>query len=296
MVTSHRNAAKAAARKLVSHVFIGLCALATAVAIVALFLILYSLFKQGIGGMNLHIFTMDTPAPDSDGGLRNVIVGSIEMCGTGMVIALVIGILAGTWLAEIGGDTPYGHVVRFLNDVLLSAPSILVGLFVYIVMVNPTIGTWHNPFSLGHYSGWAGAVALSLLAMPIVTRTTEDILNLQPNALREAGMAMGGSQFATIRKIIWKAAGAGLLTGGLLGFARISGETAPLLFTALGNNFLDFNMNNRMGALPVAMYNFALSPYDSWNKLAWAAALLVAISVLAINILGRWMARDRTHS
>lgn len=279
------NTARAARRKVVSAIFTGLCAVATLIALVALFLILYSLFKQGIGGMNLDIFTMDTPAPDSEGGLRNVIVGSIEMCGAAMALALVVGILAGTWLAEIGGDTPYGHVVRFLNDVLLSAPSILVGLFVYQLLVAPLHG----------YSGWAGAVALALLATPIVTRTTEDILNLQPNALREAGMAMGGSQFTTIRKIIWKAAGAGLLTGGLLGFARISGETAPLLFTALGNNFLDFNMANRMGALPIAMYNFALSPYDSWNKLAWAAALLVAAAVLLINIVGRWIARDQLN-
>jgi phosphate transport system permease protein len=286
MATAHRNSGKAAARKLASYIFTALCGLATLVAIGALFLILYSLFKQGIGGMNLHIFTMDTPAPDSDGGLRNVIVGSVEMCAAAMVMALVVGILAGTWLAEIGGDTPYGHIVRFLNDVLLSAPSILVGLFVYQILVAPLHG----------YSGWAGAVALALLATPIVTRTTEDILNLQPNALREAGMAMGGSQFVTIRKIIWKAAGAGLLTGGLLGFARISGETAPLLFTALGNNFLDFDMSHRMGALPIAMYNFALSPYDSWNKLAWAAALLVAVAVLIINIIGRWMARDTTHA
>jgi len=286
MAITHRNSGKAAARKLASGVFTLLCGLATVIALIALFLILYSLFKQGIGGMNLHIFTMDTPAPDSDGGLRNVIIGSIEMCAAAMVMALVVGVLAGTWLAEIGGDSAYGHVVRFLNDVLLSAPSILVGLFVYQMVVAPLHG----------YSGWAGAIALALLATPIVTRTTEDILNLQPNALREAGMAMGGSQFHTIRKIIWKAAGAGLLTGGLLGFARISGETAPLLFTALGNNFLDFDMSHRMGALPIAMYNFALSPYDSWNKLAWAAALLVAIAVLAINILGRWLARDTTQS
>jgi phosphate transport system permease protein len=283
MATTHRNSGKAAARKLMSGIFTILCGLATVVALIALVLILYSLFKQGIGGMNLQIFTMDTPAPGSPGGLRNVIVGSIEMCAAAMVMALIVGVLAGTWLAEIGGDSAYGHVVRFLNDVLLSAPSILVGLFVYQMVVAPLHG----------YSGWAGAIALALLATPIVTRTTEDILNLQPNALREAGMAMGGSQFHTIRKIIWKAAGAGLLTGGLLGFARISGETAPLLFTALGNNFLDFDMSHRMGALPIAMYNFALSPYDDWNKLAWAAALLVAIAVLAINILGRWMAREK---
>lgn len=286
MAPPHRNSGKTAARKLTSGIFTVLCGLATIIAIGALFLILYSLFTRGIGDLGPNIFTMDTPAAGSVGGLRNAIVGSIEMCGAAMVMALVVGILAGTWLAEIGGDTPYGHAVRFLNDVLLSAPSILVGLFVYQLLVAPFHG----------FSGWAGAVALALIATPIVTRTTEDILNLQPNALREAGMAMGGSQFVTIRKIIWKAAGAGLLTGGLLGFARISGETAPLLFTALSNNFLDFNMSHQQGSLPITMNNFALTPYDDLNKLAWTAALLVAIAVLIINIVGRWMARDKTHS
>jgi phosphate transport system permease protein len=286
MAIQHRNSGKAAARKLTSGIFTVLCGLATVIALIALFVILYSLFQQGIGGLNLNIFTMDTPAAGSVGGLRNAIVGSIEMCGAAMVLALVIGVLAGTWLAEIGGDTSYGHAVRFRNDVLLSAPSILVGLFIYQLLVAPLHG----------FSGWAGAVALALIATPIVTRTTEDILNLQSNALREAGMAMGGSQFVTIRKIIWKAAGAGLLTGGLLGFARISGETAPLLLTTLSNSFLDFDMSHPQASLPVTMNNFALTPYDDLNKLAWVAALLVAIAVLAINIIGRWMARDKSQS
>jgi len=284
---------RALRRKLANYVFVALCITATAIALCALGLILWSLFSQGIGGMNLAIFTQDTPAPDSPGGLRNAIIGSLLMCGVGMVFALVIGILAGTWLAEIGGDTPYGHVVRFLNDVLLSAPSILIGLFVYELLVVKKAGF---SIALGHFSGWAGAVALAILATPIVVRTTEDILNLQPNALREAGMALGSSQFTTIRKIIWKAAGAGLLTGGLLGFARISGETAPLLFTALSNQFFNADMSQPMASLPVSMFNFALSPYESWNKLAWAGALLVAVAVLAINILGRWLAREKQSS
>jgi phosphate transport system permease protein len=280
--------ARAVRRQIASQIFVVVCGIATLIALFALGLILYSLLKQGLGGLNLAVFTQDTPGPDSAGGLRNAIIGSIMMCGVGMLIALGVGILAGTWLAEIGGDTPYGHAVRFLNDVLLSAPSILVGLFIYQILVFP------GPLSLGTYSGWAGAVALAVLATPIVTRTTEDILNLQPNALREAGMALGGSQFITIRRIIWKAAGGGLLTGGLLGFSRISGETAPLLFTSLNNNYLDFNMGHFMGSVPVVMYNFALSPYESWNKLAWAGALLVAAAVLAVNIIGRWMAREQT--
>lgn len=272
-------------RKAANIVFISLCVVATLIALLALGLILWSLFKQGFGAMNMQIFTMDTPAPDSEGGLRNAIYGSVLMCGVGMIIALVVGVLAGTWLAEVGGDTPYGHAVRFLNDVLLSAPSILIGLFVYELLVKPFHG----------FSGWAGAIALSILATPIVTRTTEDILNLQPNALREAGMALGASQFTTIRKIIWKAAGAGLLTGGLLGFARISGETAPLLFTALNSQFFEGNLAHPMASLPVVMFNMALSPYSDWNKLAWAAALLVAVAVLLVNIIGRWLAREKSQ-
>jgi phosphate transport system permease protein len=278
---------RALRRKIANSIFVGLCIFGTAIALAALALILWSLFSQGIGGMNMQIFTMDTPAAGSPGGLRNAIVGSVLMCGVAMVIALVVGVLSGTWLAEIGGETTYGHIIRFLNDVLLSAPSILIGLFVYQVMVSG------SPIALGHFSGWAGAVALAILATPIVTRTTEDILNLQPNALREAGMALGVSQFTTIRQIIWKAAGAGLLTGGLLGFARISGETAPLLFTALGNQFFTANLGESMESLPHAMYNFALTPYEDLNKLAWAGALLVAVAVLGVNILGRWLARDK---
>ncbi|MGN6209743.1 phosphate ABC transporter permease PstA [Asticcacaulis sp.] len=279
---------RALRRKIANYIFIALCVIGTAIALGALALILWSLFTQGIGGMNLKIFTMDTPAAGSEGGLRNAIVGSILMCGVGMIIAVVVGILAGTWLAEIGGDTTYGHVVRFLNDVLLSAPSILIGLFVYELLVFKS-----NPLSLGHFSGWAGAISLAILATPIVTRTTEDILNLQPNALREAGMALGASQFTTIRSIIWKAAGSGLLTGGLLGFARISGETAPLLFTALGNQFYNGDLSQPMASLPVTMFNFALTPYEDLNKLAWAGALLVAVAVLGVNILGRWIAREK---
>lgn len=282
------TSARAARRKAANYVFIGLCMIGTAIAILALTLILWSLISKGIGGLKPEIFTMDTPAAGSPGGLRNAIVGSLEMCSVAMLIAIVVGILAGTWLAEIGGDTRYGHAVRFLNDVLLSAPPILIGVFVSEVLVTG------SPIALGHFSGWAGAIALAIVATPVVTRTTEDILNLQPNALREAGMALGGSQFVTIRKIIWKAAGAGLLTGGLLGFARISGEAAPLLFTALGNQFYTHNLNDAMESLPHTMFNFALTPYDDLRQLAWVAALLVAFAVLGINILGRWLARDKS--
>lgn len=271
-------------RRIGNVVFIGACGVATLIALGALVLIMWSLVTQGIGGIDLKVFTMTQPAPGSEGGLSNAIVGSLVMCGLAMVIALTVGILAGTWLAEYGAGTKYGHVVRFLNDVLLSAPSILIGLFVYELLVAPFHG----------FSALAGAVALAFLATPIVTRTTEDILNLQASALREAGMALGASRSYVVRRIIWKAARGGLVTGGLLGFARISGETAPLLFTSLGNQFFSTNLSQPMASLPTTIFQFALSAYDDWRRLAWVGALLIAVAVLSINIIGRIIARE-TH-
>lgn len=272
-------------RRAANALFVGFCSLATLIALTALAMILWSLVKNGVSGLNAEIFTMSTPAPGSKGGLLNAIVGSALQCAIGMIIAVVVGVMAGTWLSEFGGNSAYGRVIRFLNDVLLSAPSILVGVFVWTIIVQPT----HS------FSGWAGAVALALLAAPIVTRTTEDILKLQPTALREAGMALGASHWFTIRKIIWRAAGAGLLTGGLLGFARISGETAPLMFTSLGNQFFQADMSKPMSSLPLVIYHFALSPEEDWIRLAWVAALLVTVAVLTINILGRWLAGASRH-
>lgn len=273
-------------RDLINRLFIMACFAATVVAITALVFILWSLVVKGVGGIDLNVFTKDTPAPGSEGGLLNAMFGSLMMCVMAMCIALVVGILAGTWLAEYGGHTRYGTLVRFLNDVLLSAPSILVGLFVYELMVLPFQG----------FSGYAGAVALAFLATPIVTRTTEDILNLQSHALREAGIALGTPKWLVTRKIIWRAAGAGLLTGGLLGFARISGETAPLLFTALNNQFFNANMSQPMASLPVVIFQFALSAYDDWQRLAWAGALIIAVVVLSINIIVRFIAREKKPS
>jgi phosphate transport system permease protein len=272
-------------RRAANVVFIIGCSVATVIALTALSLIMVSLVQQGVGGLNLDVFTMSTPAPGSRGGLLNAIMGSLMLCALAMVIAVTVGLLAGTYLAEYGGDTPYGHVVRFLNDVLLSAPSILVGLFVYELIVKPLHG----------FSGFAGAVALALLAAPVVTRTTEDILRLQPNALREAGVALGAARWITIRQIIWKGAGAGLLTGGLLAFARISGETAPLLFTALNNQFFSLDMGKPMASLPAVIFQYALSAYDDWRRLAWAGALLIALAVLSVNIIGRVLAARGTH-
>ncbi len=275
---------RAARRRAANSVFVVLCGIATFIALTALVMILWTLLSKGLGGLDGMIFTRDQPAPGSPGGLRNAIVGSLIMCSVGMGIAIVVGILAGTWLAEYGAGTRYGHVVRFLNDVLISAPSILIGLFVYELLVAPFHG----------FSGWAGGVALAFLATPIVVRTTEDILALQPGALREAGMALGASRAFVIRKIIWKSARTGLLTAGLLGFARISGETAPLLFTSLGNQFYNHNLSQPMASLPTTIFQFALSAYDDWQRLAWVGALLIAFAVLLINIIGRVLARE-TH-
>ncbi len=268
-------------RKLVNGVFVGLTSLATGIAVGALILILASLVMNGLGGFDWHVFTLDQPPPGDVGGLRNALVGSLIMCLAAMAIAVVLGILAGTWLAEYGDGNKLAGTVRFLNDVLLSAPSILIGLFVYELLVRPFHG----------FSALAGAVALAFLATPVVTRTTEDILRLQSNALREAGMALGADRGLVIRSIIWRASATGLTTGGLLGFARISGETAPLLFTSLGNPFLSFKLTQPMSALPTTIFQFALSAYDDWRRLAWVGALIIAIAVLTANIIGRALAR-----
>jgi phosphate transport system permease protein len=281
------SAAKVRRRQATNIVFVVFCFVVTAVALTALALILWSLVGKGVAGLDLRIFTMDTPAAGSPGGLRNAIVGSILMSVVGMVIALFLGVFAGTWLAEYAGESPYGSVVRFLNDVLLSAPSILVGLFVYEIMVAHLIG---------HFSALAGAVALALLAAPVITRTTEDVLKLQPIAMRESGVALGTPLWKVIRSILWRGSLSGMLTGALLAFARISGETAPLLFTVLGAQFLDWNMLHRMGSLPVVIYNDALTPYPDLNRLAWTGALLIAASVLAVTVAARALSKDQKRS
>ncbi len=281
-----RSTRHIANRKARNTLFTGFCMVAAVLALTSLAAILFSLLKDGLGGLDWAIFTQSTPAPGSPGGLANAIVGSIAMCCMAMVIAVVVGVLAGTWLAEYAGETVYGKIVRFLNDVLLSAPSVLVGLFVYYLLVRPFHG----------FSGFAGAVALALIAAPVVTRTTEDVLKLQPTALRESGVALGSPLASTIRRILWRSAGTGILTGGLLAFARISGETAPLLFTALNNQFFSLNMTKPMANLPVVIYQFALSAYDDWRRLAWAGAVLIAGAVLTVNIVARIVARERNPS
>jgi phosphate transport system permease protein len=272
-------------RRIYNGGFVILCTFATAVALTALAAILFSLLRNGLGGFNLAVFTQDTPPPGATGGLRNAILGSILLCFAAMIVAVILGMLAGTWLAEYSRDGWYARTVRFVNDVLLSAPSILVGLFVYVIDVRPLHG----------FSALAGALALALIAAPIVTRATEDVLRLQPRTLREAGVGLGTPFWVIVRRILWRAAAGGIITGALLAFARISGETAPLLFTALNNQFFSVNMLRPIANLPVTIFNFALSPYEDWQRLAWAGALLIAFAVLAINILVRILAMRGKH-
>ena len=280
------STARIASRRISNSIFVTFCVAVTVIALTALALILFSLISQGLAALGPDLFTKSTPAAGTPGGLINAIVGSIMMSGLGMVIALIVGILAGTWLAEFAGDSPYGGAVRFLNDVLLSAPSILIGLFVYEILVAPFKG----------FSGFAGAVALAFLAAPVITRTTEDVLKLQPTALRESGVALGSPMWHVICSVIWRAGTSGILTGALLAFARISGETAPLLFTALNNQFFNWNMTKPMANLPVVIFQFALTPYPDLNRLAWAGALLIAATVLGVTILAQAFSRESRSS
>jgi phosphate transport system permease protein len=251
-----------------------------------LLLILGELLWQGMSGLSLKIFTEMTPPPGSDGGLLNPIVGSLIMTVLAVAIGTPIGILAGTYMAEHGRYSNLTRVVRFINDILLSAPSIVVGLFVYEVMV----------VTLGHFSGIAGAMSLAVIVMPVVVRTTEDMLLLVPNPLREAASAIGMPRAYVVRHICYRAARAGMLTGVLLAVARISGETAPLLFTALNNQFWSTDLNAPMASLPVVIFQFALSPYQDWQKLAWTGALIITFAVLALSILARALTGTRKES
>jgi len=259
---------------------------ATVFGLAWLVLILGVLLWNGIGGLSLAVFTQMTPPPGSAGGLLNPIAGSLLMTVVAMLIGTPLGILAGTYLAEYGRYDRLSTVVRFINDVLLSAPSIVIGLFVYEVMVA----------RMGHFSGWAGAVSLAVIVVPVVLRTTEDMLILVPDTLREAAASIGLPRSLMIRKIAYRAARAGMVTGVLLAIARISGETAPLLFTALNNQFWSVNMNAPVASLPVVIFQFALSPYHDWQKLAWTGALIITLAVLALSIGARLLATPRKKS
>jgi phosphate transport system permease protein len=251
----------------------------TMLAVFVLFWILGMLIWKGGQGISIDLFTKITPGPGSQGGgLLNAIVGSIVLTFLGIAIATPIGVMAGTYLAEYGKGSKLADLVRFINDILLSAPSILIGLFVYVILVMPFQG----------YSGWAGSVALAIIALPVIVRTTEDMLRLVPNSLREAGAALGAPPSIVIRQISWRAAKAGIVTGILLALARIAGETAPLLFTALNNSFwFNWNLTGGISNLPVTIYAFASAPYDNWQQLAWAGALLITGAILALSIGAR---------
>jgi phosphate transport system permease protein len=248
--------------------------------------ILWTLVAYGLHGISMDMFTKMTAAPGSTGGLLNAIVGSLLMTLVATLVGTPIGILAGTYLAEFGQRGWLAPSTRFINDILLSAPSIVIGLFVYEVYV----------ISTGHFSGWAGAFALSLIVIPVVVRTTENMLKLVPNSLREAAAALGSPQWKIITMVTLRASKAGILTGVLLAIARISGETAPLLFTALNNQFWSTNMNAPMANLPVVIFQMAMSPYDDWHNLAWAGALLITFAVLALSVTARVLFRQQSSS
>nr|WP_035482385.1 phosphate ABC transporter permease PstA [Gallaecimonas xiamenensis] len=266
-----------ATRKVKNLVFKGLCLGATLLGLGILVLILFTLLQKGLAGLHWSLFTESTPGPDGEGGLANAIVGSLMMTGLGILMAAPVGVLAGTWLAEYGQDSKTADSIRFLNGMLMSAPSILIGLFVYQMMV----------VSMGHFSGWAGAVALAIIALPVIISTTEEMLKLVPRNLREAGAGLGTPRWKVTVKLSYKAVGTGIITGILLSVARISGETAPLLFTALNSSFMTTNPNEPMANLPVTIYQFAMSPSESWNQLAWSGALLITMAILFLNVLSR---------
>jgi phosphate transport system permease protein len=264
-------------RKIKAAVALGASGVATAIGLAFLAAILWTLISRGIGGLSWSVFTQTTPAPGSSGGLLNAIYGSLVMTLLGVLIGGPIGILAATYLSEYGRTARLSTVIRFINDVLLSAPSIVIGLFVYTLVVVP----------MGHFSALAGAVSLAIIVIPVTVRTAEDMLRLIPQTMRHGSAALGAQPWRTITSIVYPAARSGLLTGVLLALARVSGETAPLLFTALNNQFWNANLNQPMANLPVVIFQFATSPYQNWQSLAWAGALLITLFVLFLSIIAR---------
>jgi phosphate transport system permease protein len=265
------------ARRRRSGIAMALCLACTVIGLVCLALVLGTLLLKGVAGLSFAVFTQMTPPPGAKGGLLNPIIGSLIMTTLGVLMGTPIGILAGTYMAEYGRHASISKVIRFFNDILLSAPSIVIGLFVYTLVVAP----------MKQFSGLAGAIALAILVIPVVIRTTEDMLRLVPDQLREAAASIGMPRNIMIRQVAYKAAKAGILTGILLAIARISGETAPLLFTALNNQFLKFNLLEPMASLPAVIFQFALSPYEDWQRLAWTGAMLITFAVLTLSISAR---------
>ncbi len=273
-------------RRMVNRAALGLALGAAGLGLFWLIAILWTLLWNGLGSLSLGLFTEMTPPPGAEGGLLNAIFGSLVMTSVATLVGTPIGIMAGTWLAEYGKDGKLAGTIRFINDILLSAPSIIVGLFVYEVLV----------LRMGHFSAWAGAAALGVIVIPVVVRTTEDMLKLVPNSLREAAAALGAPQWKMITMVAYRAARNGMITGVLLAIARISGETAPLLFTALNNQFWSTDMNAPMAYLPVVIFQFAMSPYEEWQKLAWGGALVITLAILILNIGARTLAALSTTS
>jgi phosphate transport system permease protein len=271
-------------RRIVNIAVTAIALAITAAVLAVLGAILWTLVSNGVKALGPALFTQSTPPPGSPGGLANAIFGSLVMTALAILIAMPVGIFAGTYLSEYGRTNRLAETVRFINDVLLSAPSIIIGLFVYSILVVP----------MGHFSAIAGIVALAIIAMPIIVRTTEDMLVLVPDTLREAAAALGSPRWKIIVKVSYRAAFQGVLTGVLLAVARVSGETAPLLFTALNNQFWSSNLNAPMANLPVVIYQFAMSPYEDWRQLAWSGALLITATVLFLNILARLLTKKRT--
>jgi phosphate transport system permease protein len=282
-MNSQTNTPLYARRRRRNVITMGLSYAATAFGLSWLVLILGVLLWEGFSGLSVAVFTEMTPPPGAAGGLLNPIVGSLVMTVIAVLLGTPLGVLAGTYLAEYGRYDKLAPVVRFINDILLSAPSIVVGLFVYEIMVA----------RMGHFSGWAGAVSLAVIVVPVVVRTTEDMLTLVPDTLREAAASIGLPRALMITKVAYRAARAGMVTGVLLAIARISGETAPLLFTALNNQFWSVDLNAPVSSLPVVIFQFALSPYKDWQKLAWTGALIITLSVLTLSIIARALASQR---
>ncbi len=273
-------------RRLVNVFNLTMAVLATFFGVFWLVWILWTTMHFGAGAVNLALFTQDTPAPGaSGGGLRNAFVGSLILLGMAVVIGAPVGVLAGTWLAEFAARRRLGAAVRFLNDILLSAPSIVIGLFAYAIIVDPT----------GRFSAYSGGVALALILIPVVVRTTDEMLRLVPGSLREAAVALGTPYWKLITRITWKAASSGILTGVLLGIARISGETAPLLFTALNNQYWSVNPGHPIANLPVVIFQFAMSPYSNWQSMAWAGAFIAVAFILLLNLAARALLARRNR-
>jgi phosphate transport system permease protein len=270
-------------RRVTNGAFIALSVAAALFGLVWLAFILSALLSEGFSALTPTLFTHSTPPPGQPGGLLNAILGSVLMSSAAVLLGTPIGLFAGTYLAEYGKHTKFALVVRFVNDILLSAPSIVTGLFIYEVVV----------VRMGHFSAWAGALSLTVIVIPVVARTTENMLVLVPSGLREAASALGAPMSFVIRSVTWKAAQAGIITGVLLAVARISGETAPLLFTSLNNQFLTTDFNAPMASLPAVIFQYAMSPFDDWHKLAWAGALLVTATVLTLSIIARLLEKKR---